>query len=154
MFLRDLSPGTRWHFTLTLICIVIGCWKQSISKHHASHNAQRIWKQRDSLHIEPYCMYVAFYLLNCTGNKPGTISGGKYRQWVSYSSESCTLQIKYLQNQKGTMQGSSTPERTWKTSQHSPHRSKVSQKHKYKSTQVWSLRHIPFKLFLKRCWII
>lgn len=101
-----------------------------------------------------YCTHVAFYLLNGMGNKPGTISEGKYRQWVSYSSESCTLQIKYLQNHKGTMQGSSTPGRTWKTSQHSPRRSKVSQKHKYKSTQVWSLRHIPFKLFLKRCWII
>lgn len=25
MALRDLSPGTRWHFTLAIICIVIGC---------------------------------------------------------------------------------------------------------------------------------
>lgn len=60
----------------------------------------------DSLHIEPY---VAFYLLNGTANKPGPISGAKYRQRVSNASESCTSQIKYLQKHKGTIQESSTP---------------------------------------------
>lgn len=103
----------------------------------------------NSLHIEPI---LHIYLLNGMGNEPGTISGG---QWVFCASESCTLKIKYLQNHKGTMQGSYTPECTWKTSQHSSRLSKVSRK-QYKPTRVWSMRHIPFKLFffLKRCWII